>query len=147
MMRNDKGITLASLMIYVIGMVIVIGIISNLTTFFYKNIDMNEINKDTTTQFTKFSSVFSKEINNENNTVIDAKIDENGSYIIFSSGNQYTFKKENKSIYKNKIKICENIEECNFSYKYEDSQYKINIDLRTDKLNMIGDNSLTYVLK
>ena len=38
-MKNQKGITLTSLVIYIIGMVVVIGIVANLTTFFYKNIN------------------------------------------------------------------------------------------------------------
>ena len=37
-MKNNKGVTLTSLIIYVIGMVIVVASISTLTTFFYKNI-------------------------------------------------------------------------------------------------------------
>ena len=94
-MKNNKGVTLTSLIIYVIGMVIVVASISTLTTFFYKNIDTSAINDNTTTQYTKFLSYFTEEINNSNNRVVECK----NNYIIFSSGNQYTYMEENKSIY------------------------------------------------
>lgn len=147
---NSKGITLTSVIIYVIGMVFVIAIISTLTSFFYKNVNIEDINKETT-QYTKFSSIFLNEINKENNYIIDCKsIEENEgniSYIIFASGNQYTFMKENNSIYKNQIKICEDIQNCNFSYKFIDSEYVIKVDLKTNNMDMTEDNALKYTFK
>lgn len=149
---NNKGITLTSLIIYIIGMVLVIGTIATLTSFFYKNVNIEDLNDDSTTQYTRFISIFSDEINRENNKVIASKIllDENEkikeSYIIFSSGNQYTFKIENKSIYKNKIKICENIEYCDFAYTFSDSKYNITVNFKTKNIDMTGENAVTYNL-
>lgn len=147
-MKNNRGVTLTSLIIYIIGMAIVIGVISTLTSFFYKNIDVSKINDDSGTQYTKFSSVFLEEINKENNYVIDCKTvvenDKKTSYIIFSTGNQYTFK--NNSIYKNKIKICQNIDDCDFSYSFIDSIYKIKVNFKTKSIDMTGDNAVIYNL-
>ncbi len=147
---NNKGITLTSLIIYIIGMAIVIGIVSTITSFFYKNINITDINNDTSTQYTKFSSIFSDEINKENNAIIECKTSEiNGkkiSYIIFSSGNQYTFNEENNCIYKNKVKICENIDECYFSYIFRDSKYLITVNFKTGNMNLTNDNAITYIL-
>ncbi len=147
-MKNNKGITITSLIIYVLGMIIVIAIIATLTSFFYKNINISEINKDKTTQYTQFSSVFSDEINKENNSVIDCKTtienNEKISYIIFSTGNQYTFK--NNSIYKNKIKICTNIENCDFSYTYKDSKYFIKVNYKDATIDMTNDNAIVYTI-
>lgn len=150
-MKNNKGITLTSLMIYVIGMLIIIALISTLTTFFYKNIDVTAINDNTTTEYTKFSSNFLQEINQKDNRVIDAKTymenEEKISYIIFSTGNQYTYKSNNKSIYKNNIKICQNVEECIFSYNLKDSQYTVNVELKVGKMDKTGENVLSYTIK
>lgn len=147
-MKNNRGITLTSLIIYIIGMAIIIGVISTLTTFFYKNIDISEINDDSTTQYTKFSSIFLEETNKENNYVVDCKTvvenEQKISYIIFSAGNQYTFK--NNAIYKNKIKICQNIEDCDFSYSFVDSVYKIKVNFKTKNIDMTGDNAVIYNL-
>ena len=130
-MKDNRGITLTSLIIYVIGMVIVVSLIATLTTFFYKNVNVDNISKDTT-QYTKFSNLFLDEINKKDNEIVEWKTTEEDvqkiSYIIFSDGNQYTYKAENKSIYKNKIKICKDVEECEFSYIYIDSTYQIKIN-------------------
>lgn len=149
-MKKENGITLTSLIIYVIGMVIVVTTVSTLTTYFYKNIDINSTNNDTT-QYTKFTSVFLEEINKGQNEVIEAKTilesDKKVSYIIFSDGNQYTFKEENKSIYKNQVKICENIDNCEFSYKYQDSQYIVQVQLKSGKIDKTGNNAISYTMK
>ena len=149
-MKDNRGITLTSLIIYVIGMVIVVSLIATLTTFFYKNVNVDNISKDTT-QYTKFSNLFLDEINKKDNDIVECKTtEEDGqkiSYIIFSDGNQYTYKAENKSIYKNKIKICKDVEECEFSYIYIDSTYQIKINFKTSSVNMTGDNAMVYSMK
>lgn len=149
-MKENRGITLTSLIIYVIGMVIVVSLIATLTTFFYKNVNVDNISKDTT-QYTKFSNLFLDEINKKDNDIVECKTtEEDGqkiSYIIFSDGNQYTYKAENKSVYKNKIKICKDVEECEFSYIYIDSTYQIKINFKTSSVNMSGDNAMVYSMK
>lgn len=148
-MKSNKGITLTSLIVYVIGMTIMVSTIATLTSFFYKNIDVEDLNSDTN-QYTKFTSVLSKEINRKDNSIIDCKQLENDndkvSYIIFSSGNQFTFNKDSKSIYKNNVKICDNVEMCDFSYEYTDSKYKITVSLRTTNIDKTGENAIEYNL-
>lgn len=145
-MKNNKGITLISLITYIIGLTIVVGLIATLTSFFYKNIHVSEINSDTT-QYTKFSSIFLEETNKNDNFVIDCKSLTDGiSYIIFSSKNQYTFNAKSKSIYKNNIKICDNVEICDFSYTFVDSNYKIKVNFKTSNIEMLGDNAIIYNL-
>ena len=124
-------------------MLIVVASISTLTTFFYKNIDTSAINDNTTTQYTKFLSYFTEEINNSNNKVVECK----NNYIIFSSGNQYTFNQESKSVYRNNVKICDNIDTCDFSYTYIDSKYIINIEFKSGKVDKTGKNMMTYTIK
>ena len=151
-MKNNRGITLTSLIIYIIGMLIVNATIATLTSFFYRNVDINELERLSTEQFTEFSSIFSKEINKKNNKVIECKtnievIDGNDykiSYIIFSSGNQYTYKQESNTIYKNNIKVCTGIEDCDFSYKFINSIYQIKVNFKTANLNMTGENAVNY---
>lgn len=145
-MKDNKGITMISLITYIIGLTIVLALVASITSFFYKNMSENGFNSDTT-QYTKFSSMFLEEINNKNNYVIDCKSVTNGiSYIIFSSGNQYTFNANSKSIYKNKVKICENVEICDFSYTFGDSKYKIKVNFKTSNFEMVGNNAIIYNL-
>lgn len=149
-MKNNKGITITLLIIYVIGMLIILGTLANLTSFFYKNIDIEEMQDDSSTQYTKFSSIFSEEINYENNYIIDCKTltqdDIKQSYIIFSSGNQYTFTNENNCIYRNEIKICENIDDCDFSYILNNSKYIIKVNFKTKTIDKTGENAINYSL-
>lgn len=145
-MKSNKGVTLTSLIIYVIGMTIMVSIIATLTSFFYKNIDIGDINSNTT-QYTKFTSILSEEVNKKNNSVIDCQsLTEGVSYIVFSSGNQYTFNQESKSVYRNNVKICDNIGTCDFSYTYIDSKYKIKVSFQTANIDMTGSNSIVYNL-
>ena len=145
-MKSNKGVTLTSLIIYVIGMTIMVSIIATLTSFFYKNIDIGDINSNTT-QYTKFTSILSEEVNKKNNSVIDCQSLTDGvSYIVFSSGNQYTFNQGSKSVYRNNVKICDNIDTCDFSYTYIDSKYKIKVSFETANIDMTGSNSIVYNL-
>ena len=145
-MKSNKGVTLTSLIIYVIGMTIMVSIIATLTSFFYKNIDIGDINSNTT-QYTKFTSILSEEVNKKNNSVIDCQSLTDGvSYIVFSSGNQYTFNQGSKSVYRNNVKICDNIDTCDFSYTYIDSKYKIKVSFETANIYMTGSNSIVYNL-
>lgn len=145
-MKNNKGITLISLITYILGMTIVVALIATLTSYFYKNIDTSGVNNDTT-QYTKFSSVFLEETNKNNNSVIDCKSLKDGiSYIIFASKNQYTFDENSKSIYKNNIKICDDVEMCDFSYVFVDSKYQIKVNFKTSNIDMSGDKAIVYTL-
>lgn len=145
-MKSNKGVTLTSLIIYVIGMTIMVSIIATLTSFFYKNIDIGDINSNTT-QYTKFTSILSEEVNKKNNSVIDCQSLTDGvSYIVFSSGNQYTFNQKSKSVYRNNVKICDNIDTCDFSYTYIDSKYKIKVSFKTANIDMTESNSIVYNL-
>lgn len=113
-MKSEKGITLISITIYIIAMTVVVSVMAVVSTYFYKNVNsLTDI--DALEQYTKFNSYFTDEINNANIKIIDVKIEENGnSYIIFDNDVQYSFIKANKGIYRNKVKICENIDNCTF---------------------------------
>lgn len=134
-----------SLTIYIIGMIIVVGIIATFTSFFYKNVNIDDITVDTT-QFTKFSSAFLKDINKSGNYVVDYKAlgDDNVSYVVFATGNQYTFMKESNSIYKNKVKLCSDVEFCNFDVSFVDSKFVVGVEFKTKNVDFSEDNSLKY---
>ena len=67
------------------------------------------------------------------------------SYIVFSSGNQYTYMEDNHSIYKNKYKICESIQNCEFSF--DNNKNTITVEFKTNSIDITGDNAVTYALK
>lgn len=133
-MKNEKGITLTTLMVYIVAMAMVILTVTNITRYFYANVTNTEETTKYAEEYLKFTKYISEEINQKNNTILDNNIivDESGNevqkYVIFSkSYNQYTFK--DNAIYKNNDKICENIKNCVFTSSNEGSQLKIQLKM------------------
>ncbi len=148
-MQSEKGITLVSVIIYVIAMLIIISVITVLTSYFYQNVDINSVSENLNQQYTRFNTYFTEEVNKKGNKIL--AIGENESttgndtqkYIVFSSGNQYTYIPANNAIYVNTISIAENIEDCTFEKIKEDNKTKV-------KVTMQGENNFqkitTYTL-
>ena len=53
---------------------------------------------------------------------------------------------KNNAIYKNKIKICKDIEDCDFSYSLNDSKYAITVNYKINNMDLTGENAITYNL-
>ncbi len=148
-MKKERGITLISVIIYVIALLVVVGLISTLTGYFYKNVNVSTENSELTTQFTKFNSYFTSEVNEKNITVLDAKTSDETpktSYIAFSNGVTYTFNEEYKAIYRNNIKICTNVDRCLFSYDFIENKYVVYVDLKIGNIERTGNNILTFTI-
>lgn len=128
-MKNENGITLVALTIYIIAFAIVIGIISVLTSFFYSNVVNLSDTGENASEFSIFNMYFLEDIKEAGNKV--ARVDENGKYISFSNGNTYIF--QDNHIYKNKVKICNNVTDFKVEKK-EDEKEIVTIFMK------IGDN-------
>lgn len=139
-MKSESGVTITSVLIYIIALTAVVIIIGRITTYFYGN--MNSITQNTVAdaEYTKFNSYFTDEINIEGNSVVECgTTDQQSNYIIFSkTENQYTY--QNGSIYRNKTKISNDISKCVFEYD-EISE------VITVKLTILGkDYNNTYTI-
>lgn len=142
-MKSNKGITLTSLVIYVIAMSIVVATLGILTSYFYNNVDELDADTNSAITYTEFNTYFSKEINTKENYPL--LIDGTSEYIVFSkTGNQYTFK--NKAIYQNQVKICNNIEECTFESSKTDESTEI-VDLVKVYIKTAGNLEYTNTYK
>ena len=145
-MKSEKGITLISVILYVIVMLLVVTIASILTGYFYNNIDINNTEQNANVEFTKFNSFFTEEINIRGNTILESDTEGTSTgqkYIVFSTGNQYTYIKNNKSIYKNNSKIASDIEEFNLKINNSDGKTTIEIELTSGNIT----KTTTYALK
>lgn len=127
-MKNNHGVTITSLIVYVIAMLIVIGIIANLTSFFYTNVFNLEDESANISEISKFNMYFLKEVKNPNNSIVEIKENK----ITFITGNTFIF--QDNSIYLNNIRICENIKNLNFAKEEINSKDVIAI------LITVGDN-------
>ena len=99
-MKSQKGITLISLTIYIIVMVIVVTVVALISNYMFKN--MNSVSEaiDPLTEYIRFNSFFTDEVNTTGIKILDCQDD----YILFDNNVQYTFVEANEAIYLNKAK-------------------------------------------
>lgn len=112
-MKSHKGITLISLILYVILLVFVVSMLSLISNMFFSNIDYVTENSKNVSEFNKFNMYFIED--SKNNT--SAKVTENT--VEFEDGTKYTYSESDKGIYRNKVKICSEIEYCTFVSRIE----------------------------
>lgn len=109
-MSNQKGVTLISLIVYIIVLTIIISILSLVSQMFFTNIKYITEKGKYVSEFNKFNMYFIKDVKN-NKDVLECK----SNKIILEDGTIYTYNSEENSIYRNKVKICNNISNCAFS--------------------------------
>lgn len=140
-MKSQKGVTLISLIVYVIAMLVTISIITVVTSYFYKNIDITTERYTYLSEFTKFESYFSEETTKQGNRIVEinpentqdnpnAQKNSEQVYLILSSGNQYTYIKQNKAIYQNNVKITSGVEDCSITQNIENGKQTITITMK-----------------
>lgn len=109
MLRNQKGITLTSLVIYILVFTIIIGVMTTISTFFYSGIGEVVDTPKYLAEFNKFSMFFVADVKNYNNaTVTDNTIQ-------FEGGPTYSY--DGAYIYRNDTPICRYIMNCTFTSK------------------------------
>ena len=143
-MRSEKGVTLISLIIYIILLVLVLSILSIVSQYFFGNLNRITDMGKYLSGFNKFNMYFIEDIKN-NTEVYSASNNE----IIFKDGTTYTF--ENHDIYRNKVKICENIYNVTFSKKDEEDSNSFTKKIVTVEMSIksseVFDVQHDYVLK
>ena len=139
-MKSQKGITLISVTIYIIGLTIAIAVVTVLSSYFSKNIDTGITNIESYSEYTNFDSFFSQEVNHSNIKVLECT----NSYIVFDNGVQYTFVPENKAIYKDRVKICSKVENCTFNYSIKNGKNVVTMEIKIEGLEK---RTIDYTLK
>ena len=138
-MKQENGITLISLIIYVIGMTVIVAVMATISGYFYNNTKNMGDSIDPLIEYTRFISFFSNEMNLDNIKVLECKttyVDENNessdiinSYIVFDNGTQYTYINENRGIYRNNLKIAKKIEKCKFEFTTENGKNLVKVNM------------------
>lgn len=138
-MKSERGITLISVTIYIIVMAIVVGIIAVISGFFYNSIEDADTAKQPAQEYTEFNRFFSDEVNRSGAKILVCE----ETYIIFDNNAEYSFVAENKGVYKNGVKICNNVDSCTFSKDSQNGKTTITVNM------VIGGREMntTYVLQ
>ncbi len=115
MLKEEKGITLTSLVIYIIVFVIIIAIMANISNYFYSNIEGIKDSPKYVAEFNKFSMFFIADV--KRNTEI-VTISEDS--LQFADGTKYEYR--DNSIYRNNEEISKYVK----SFSFEKKPYVIN---------------------
>ena len=138
-MKEEKGITLTSLVIYVIVMIIVIGVMSSIINNFYSNTGDVHSAVQEIVEFNKFNTYFLKEVKLQGNAVDKFNTEDENPYILFTSGNSFMF--DDNKIYYNNIEICRNVTDANFEFvTYTDENGEIKTDETIIKVELNFEN-------
>lgn len=140
-MKSQRGITLTSLVIYIIAMAVIMGIIATITSFFYSN--TTDMNESTTNlgEFNKFNVAFLEEVKKQGNSVL--KIENNNKRIVFTSGTSFTFQDE--GIYQDKIKIANGVTNCQFRVSRQEEKEIVTVIIEIGK-NIPFVKTVEYVM-
>lgn len=106
-MKSEKGITLTSLVIYVIVATTLIGTIATFSSFFFSNMGLIKTQQNYAPEFNKFSMFFVEDVKKNKN----AEVTQNT--IRFENGTIYQY--ANNKIYRNGTVITEKVDDLTFS--------------------------------
>ena len=143
-MKSDKGITLTSLTLYIVLIILVLGFLSLVSQNFFQNTKYISDTGKYVAEFNKFNMYFIEDVKNNADvyTIEDNKI-------VFEDGTIYTY--TDNDIYRNKIKICENIDYCKFSKTNQIDENEFEKKIINVKIRIEGSKDFEtendYVLK
>ena len=121
MLKSDKGITLTSLVIYVIVLLIVIGLMSGFSEYFYKNANKITIKENYEEQYTRFLAYLIKDTNSDQLNFIKIKT------VYYLNVSETTPKK---------ILLCNNVTDLTMVYSTNILQVSMTINGRNYEKNI-----------
>lgn len=143
-MKSEKGITLISLIIYVVLLLIVVSFLSVVSTHFYSNTKYLMDNGKYISEFNKFNMYFIEDVKSNKELYSIEK-----NRIVFEDGTIYTYSEN--SIYRNKVEICRTVESCEFSKLEETDNNNFIKKIINVKIKIKSENNFetenNYVLK
>lgn len=133
-MKSQRGVTLSTLVLYITIFLIVIGVMTTITNYFYKNVA--EIKEPLTyvAEFNKFSMFFINDV--KHNRIADVT----DEAINFEGGTQYLYL--DGKIYRNNVEIAKNISQLRFTNvsKEIEGKYKNMINVQMIFKNTKGED-------
>ena len=132
-MKSDKGITMITLIIYIILIMFVIVAMSTVTSSFYSNVNDYDKESENALAFSKFNMYFINDIKKRNMRVADIgdnfiilayekeidnkdKIEDNRIDITNTETVYIQYSIQNDSLYRDKVKICDKVYDSKISF-------------------------------
>ena len=111
--KSEKGVTLMTLTVYIIVMLIIVGIVTTISTFFYGNLNIVRDSAKYACEFDKFNSSFLSDVKSNKH----ANVDSSNKTIIFEDGSTYKYNESDEGIYKGKSKVSSHVKFFSISKK------------------------------
>lgn len=143
-MKRENGVTMIAVTVYVMVLAIIIGIIANISTFFYKNVSNVKQEGKQAAEFNNFDLYFKKEFEKKGNKIEKIDTSKYKSYIIFESGNQYVYK--DNGVYMNSVKICDNVSDMEFEKYTHFDKTIVKVHMVIGEYNEF-DKTIEYILE
>jgi hypothetical protein len=144
-MKNQKGVTLVALVIYVVVFSIVMAILAVITNFFHTNVIYVQDQANYAPEFNKFNMFFIEDVKtNREATVV-------GNTIEFGDGTSYYFSLEQKAIYRDGKRIAKDVQAVTFKTSTETvrntTKNIINVNISIGNENDLFNKSIDYTLR
>lgn len=143
-MKSEKGITLTSLVIYIMISTIVISAMAFMTSTFVNNIQQVKDQQNYAPEFNQFAMFFIQDVKSNKTATVTGKT------VLFEDGTQYRYEKTEKQIYRNNMVIAKKIDDLSFTLRNVtvESTEKNIIDVRfkSGELNKT-ENPISFVLR
>ncbi len=139
--KNDRGVTLISLTIYVVLMLAVVAVMAGFKDNVDKTLKTMGEYASVVPEINKMHMYMLDEANIENNKILKRNSD--GTYVEFTSGNKYLFS-ENK-VYKNSVRILSDVSNCTFEIGQENNNDVLYVNLELDDGKSVS-KKLRYVM-
>ena len=143
-MKSEKGITLTSVVVYVLIATALISSIALLSSFFFSNMSLIKEQNQYAPEFNKFSMFFIEDVKNNKSAEVTT------TKVTFADGTVYEYKSNEKAVYRNDTKITEKLD----SFTFSSSEYIVsNTTKQIINVKMMIDgvpnsiNGIEYVLK
>ena len=109
-MKKEHGVTLISLIIYIIVLLFVLTIVTKLTSALYFNLHDLDKQSDAVVSISKFNMYFLNDIKNK---PVTASVSGTNSIELTYSDNSenITYSKSGRTLYRNKVKVFDNLDE------------------------------------
>ena len=140
-MRKEKGITLISLVIYIIGLIVIMSVVGTLMSFYNNNVIKLNDTSDVNMELSKFTAKMIEETKQAGNAITEIA----GTTIKFSNGNIYTY--QDNKIYENSIVVSQHVKEFLAELETDGNKQILRIYIVLEKGNSKIEKNLSYVIE
>lgn len=140
MIKSNKGITLTSLIIYIIVLTLVVGLLVSITTFFTNNVSRLSTTGGNAAQINKLNMYLIEDVKKDGISILSCTDDN----VVFSDGTTYTYR--GTDLYRNQVKILTGVEYLFFEENSVSTKQVLRVDMAI-KGSYKYIKQMEYVLK